>query len=48
MAACGSGSCAHGRGRLRVWRWVRVRERVWERGNRTAEIEAGLIRYLDG
>jgi hypothetical protein len=25
-----------------------VRQRVRERGNRTAEIDAGLIRHLDG
>ena len=52
MAACGSGSCAHGRGRLRAWRRVRVREqervRERERGNRTAETEARLIQHLDG
>jgi hypothetical protein len=37
---------AVGRGRLRAWRRVRMRER--ERGNRTVGMEAGLIRQSDG
>jgi hypothetical protein len=39
---------AVGRGRLRAWRQVRMRERERERGNRTVGMEAGLIRQSDG
>jgi hypothetical protein len=43
-ARMAAGAGAHGRGWLRAWWRVRVRER----GNRTVGMEAGLIRHSDG